>query len=201
MSFLSIEVKGLAELQSYMSKLNNGQRKVIKQEFKDAGNEIVNKMKRDVPVDQARLKNSISYMMNGDADIEIVAQSSYAPFMEFGTKGKFSASAEVQSYAATFKNYKGDGSVKVLDALTNWVKRKGLVATYSIKTKKRSSRTNAEANREKKAAWAIFWSIKHKGVTPQSFFFRTKSGQSRITEIQKNISQRLEKGIKSLIGD
>lgn len=201
MSFLSIEVKGLGELQSYIANLNKGQRNVIKQEFKEAGNEIVNKMKRDVPVDQARLKNSISFLMNGDTDLEIVAQTSYAPFMEFGTKGKFSASQEIQGYASTFKNYKGDGSVKVIDALTNWVRRKGIVSTYSIKTKKRSNRTNAEGQREKKAAWAIFWSIKHYGVKPQPFFFRTATGQSRIIEIQKTIAKRLETGIKSLIGD
>lgn len=201
MSFLSIEVKGLQELQAYMANLNKNQKKVIKQEFKEAGNEIVSKMKRDVPVDQARLKNSISYLMNGNTDLEIVAQSSYAPFVEFGTKSKFSAASEVQSYAATFKNYKGDGSVKVIDALTNWVRRKGLVATYNIKTKKRSSRTKAEAQRETKAAWAIFWSIKKTGIKPQPFFFRTSTGQSRITEIQKTIAQRLETGIKSLIGD
>lgn len=201
MSFLSIEVKGLKELQQYMENLNRNQRKVIRKEFSEAGNQIANNMKRDAPVDQARLKNSISYIVKGDTDIEIVAQNAYAPFVEFGTKSKFQADPEVKSYASTFKNQKGDGSVKVIDALTNWVRRKGIVATYSIKTKKRTRRNAAEAQREKKAAWAIFWSIKRTGIKAQPFFFKTSGGQSRITEIQKTIAKRLETGIKSLIGD
>lgn len=208
MSFLSIEVKGLKEFQDYMTNLNKGQRKVIRQEFAEAAGEVVNKMKKDVPVDQARLKSSITYKMISDTELEIMAQSAYAPYVEFGTKKNFRADSEVQGYANTFKGKTGISDVDPLVALTAWVRRKGLAATYSTKvynirskSGKRNSRTKAEADREKQTAYAIFWSIKKKGIKAQPFFFRSASGTSRITELQKAIAQRLETGIKALIGD
>lgn len=206
-SFLSIEVKGLDELRKTLSSLTTKGRKVIRQEFREAGNEIVNKMKRDVPVDQARLKNAITFIQNSDTDIEIVAQSAYAPYIEFGTKSRFKADSEVASYAATFRGPTGISDIDPIVALTAWVRRKGFAATYSTKynirsrSGKRSSRTKGEAQMEKQIAYAIFWSIKKKGIKAQAFFFKTKTGQSRITEIQKTITAKLETGLKALIGD
>lgn len=64
--------------------------------------------KRRVPVDTGRLKNSISASKIANLSYELVAQTKYAPYIEFGT-GKYAASyvpsleQEWQQLAIPFK--------------------------------------------------------------------------------------------------
>jgi len=56
--------------------------------------------------------------------ITLYVGAAYAPFVEFGTKGKANPPAELSSYASRFKGAKGEGGNRV-DNLTKYFKSKG----------------------------------------------------------------------------
>ena len=56
-----------------------------------------------------------------------------------------------------------------IEALTLWVERKGIVGTYSIKTRKRTGKAAIQNTQNRQAAWAIAISILKNGLRPQPF--------------------------------
>ena len=56
-------------------------------------------------------------------------------------------------------------------AIKAWVLRKKIVATYSIKTR-RKRKDKGEEERAEKAAWAIAISLARHGMKPKPFFFK-----------------------------
>lgn len=73
---------------------------------------MANEAKNRVAVDTGRLKNSITAKKNADLNYEIVAQTKYAPYIEFGT-GKYASSyvptieKEWQELAIKFRSSSG----------------------------------------------------------------------------------------------
>jgi len=59
----------------------------------------------------------------------------------------------------------------MVKAIKAWVKRKGLTATYNIKTRRRR-KDKGEAERTEQAAWAIAISLARHGMKPKPFFFK-----------------------------
>lgn len=96
----------------------------------------------------------------------------YAPFIEFGTKGKYRPIPGTEDIAAQFKGVKRGNFEQMLKAIEAWVKRKGIVATFSVKTQRRTRFSKAEANRTKQAAYAIAVSILKNGISPKPFFYQ-----------------------------
>ncbi len=80
----------------------------------------------------------------------------YAPFIEFGTKSKFNPYPGTEEYASQFKGAKGSGTLKLIDAIKGWVKRKGI----------------AKGKEADRAAFLIARSIYKKGISPKPFFFK-----------------------------
>tara|TARA_R110000824_G_scaffold50401_2_gene140788 strand:- start:1961 stop:2494 length:534 start_codon:yes stop_codon:yes gene_type:complete len=60
--------------------------------------------------------------------IQLFVNASYAPFVEFGTKGKFKAVSELGSYPSKFKGTKGE-SGDVTKRLTKYLQDKGKEAS------------------------------------------------------------------------
>jgi hypothetical protein len=83
------------------------------------------------------LINSITAQQNSPFNWTVAVGATYGAFVEFGTKGKARVPAGFEDVAARFKGFKGNGG-KLYDAIYQWVKRKGLTATYSVKTQRRS---------------------------------------------------------------
>lgn len=194
-----IKINGLQDVQKILKQMPKRIREEVREEFKEAATETMNEMKRDVPVNQARLKNSLVVNVKGDLQTEIVAQSNYAAFVEFGTKSNADIPVGLETYAAQFRGPSGISDVDPLVALTAWVRRKGLAATYSTKRYDirsrqgvRTSRNNAEAQRERSIAFLIWRKIKRFGIKAQPFFFRDKSGQSRLEKAKDRLIQRLK---------
>ena len=142
-------------------------------------------------VDLGRLRASITVEMVSDEEARIGTNVEYAPYVEFGTGGKVSIPIGYESYASQFKG-KSDGTfTDMVKALAEWVKKKGIVASYSIKTQRR---VGNKANNEKKdnaTAWAIAISIIKKGLRPQPFLIPAFEQEkpklkSRILNIIKN---------------
>lgn len=160
-------------VQEFNSKSKN-LKEIVSTELQAAAAEFVSGARRDAPIDQGALKGSISYYMDGEFDAVIVAQKFYAPFMEFGTKGKYKAIPGTEHIAAAFKGYKGGDFNEFLRMIVRWVKRKGISGTYSVKTKKRtgSTKNNQRYIEDLEVAFPIALSIIRHGVKPHPFFFK-----------------------------
>lgn len=175
----SVQVKGLAGLQKQIETASEKVRQVCEQEVQAAGQEWVAGAVRDAPVDQGALKGSISFLQSGTntaagslISVQIVAQKFYAPFVEFGTKGKYQSIPGTEEIAAQFKGYKGGDFMELLRMIVRWVRRKGITGTYSVKTQKRTGSKVNQFAEDYKAAWPIALSILKNGINPHPFFFK-----------------------------
>lgn len=160
-----------AQFAAETSRLTN----IVDGELEAAAKEWVTLAKRDAPADQGALVGAISSYPNGSLKYEIVAQKFYAPFMEFGTKGKYRPIPGTENIAAQFKGYKGGDFQEMLRMIELWVKRKGITGTYSVGTRKRTGSKGVQNSQNKSAAFAIALSILKHGVKPHPYFFKQQA--------------------------
>lgn len=136
--------------------------------------EIERNAKRSAPADRGFLRQSISADTSKQLVKHITANAPYAAYMEFGT-GKYAAQyvgtlpPDYQTFAMQFKGKGGGGFKDFIRLLAEWVKRKGLAGTYSVKTKRRTGNKAARKAEDLSVAYAIAISILRKGVQPHPF--------------------------------
>lgn len=135
--------------------------------------------------DRGTLAKSISAQQNNLFNWTVAVGATYGAFVEFGTKGKARVPAGFEDVAAKFKGFKGNGG-KLYDAIYQWVKRKGLTATYSVKTKRRSKFTKSEEKRTQQIAFLIARSIYRYGITPKPFFYM------QVTPVRNQLFERIK---------
>lgn len=183
-----VKIQGVAGLKAEFASMAKELPKIVNGELNTMAQEWVRLAKTDAPADQAALRGSISYLQN-DLRFEIVAQAFYAPFMEFGTKGKYLPIPGTEAIAAEFKGYKGGDFMELLRNIVRWVKRKGIAGTYSVKTQKRTGNKINRLAEDYSVAWPIALSILRNGVSPHPFFFK----QMHIVwpQMLRNIERRI----------
>ncbi len=135
--------------------------------------------------DRGTLAKSISAQQNSPFNWTVAVGATYGAFVEFGTKGKARVPAGFEDVAARFKGFKGNGG-KLYDAIYQWVKRKGLTATYSVKTQRRSKFTKSEEKRTQEVAFLIARSIYRYGITPKPFFYM------QVTPVRNQLFERIK---------
>jgi HK97 gp10 family phage protein len=135
--------------------------------------------------DRGTLAKSISAQQNNLFNWTVAVGATYGAFVEFGTKGKARVPAGFEDVAARFKGFKGNGG-KLYDAIYQWVKRKGLTATYSVKTQRRSKFTKSEEKRTQEVAFLIARSIYRYGITPKPFFYM------QVTPVRNQLFERIK---------
>ena len=135
--------------------------------------------------DRGTLAKSISAQQNNLFNWTVAVGATYGAFVEFGTKGKARVPAGFEDVAAKFKGFKGNGG-KLYDAIYQWVKRKGLTATYSVKTQRRSKFTKSEEKRTQQIAFLIARSIYRYGITPKPFFYM------QVTPVRNQLFERIK---------
>ena len=189
-----VKVTGLAGLKAEFASMSKELPDIVSGELETMSQEWVKLAKTDAPADQGALRGSITYYPAGPMKYEIVAQKFYAPFMEFGTKGKYQPIPGTEAIAAEFKGYKGGDFMELLRMIVRWVKRKGITGTYSVKTRKRSGNKINQFAEDYSAAWPIAMSILKNGVNPHPFFFKqmhivwpqmVRNVESRIAQVSK----------------
>lgn len=196
-----VSISGLPGLQKQFTSAVESIKEDLSKEFQAMGQDWVAGAVKDAPVDQGALKGAISFKQSethtagsSSIGIEIVAQKFYAPFMEFGTKGKYTPIPGTEAIAAQFKGYKGGDFQTMLRMIEMWVARKGITGTYSVKTRRR---TGGKANivaQNKSAAWAIALSILKNGIRPHPFFFKQK--ETVWPAMIKRVKAKIEQGSK-----
>lgn len=189
-----VKVTGLAGLKAEFASMSKELPDIVSGELETMSQEWVKLAKTDAPADQGALRGSITYYPAGPMKYEIVAQKFYAPFMEFGTKGKYQPIPGTESIAAEFKGYKGGDFMELLRMIVRWVKRKGITGTYSVKTRRRTGNKINQFAEDYSAAWPIAMSILKNGVNPHPFFFKqmhivwpkmVRNVESRIAQVSK----------------
>lgn len=175
MSGLDLKIPNLDKVLSEVKAYPQDVEKIINNEFKAFGNEVQSKAQKLAPVDEGELRRRI-YSQAGQLEVTIIAGVDYAAFVEFGTKS-FAAEyvgslpPEWQQYAATFKGKKMGSFEQFLKALVEWVHRKGITGTYSVKTRKRTGSKDTQASEDRQAAYLIARKILLKGIPAQPFMY------------------------------
>lgn len=181
----SVKVQGLDKLLSLFNKLPKQVQSELGAEIKTTSNEFRDAAKAAAPVDESRLRSSISVKKVSESEYDVVAQTFYAPYLEFGTKSKTVIPPGLEGFAAQFKGPAGQGHGNPLEAIEAWVKRKGLA---SKRMKGRIGRPNYRA-----AAWLIWRHIKRFGIKAQPYFFK------QLPTAEKNLKERAANVIKKVI--
>jgi len=188
----SFKVQGLDKLINVFDQLPKRTQKELAEELKFTAGEIKDGAKRDAPADEARLKQSISVANTGPLTFEVVAQSFYAGYLEFGTKTKAVIPPGLESIASQLKGPVG-GQGNPIDALQQWVKRKGIAGTFSVKTRRRTGSKTTKDQQDKQVAFLIWQKIKKYGIKPQPYFF------TQLKPAEERLRRRIGAIIKSLI--
>jgi HK97 gp10 family phage protein len=100
---VTIEVKGLKELQANVNKLPQRLKQETSGVLERGAQLFVRNAKRDAPVDFDFLRNLISYAKTGELKFTLISGSKYSPYLEWGTITRVSVPTELASYAIQFK--------------------------------------------------------------------------------------------------
>lgn len=169
MAGFALNLSGLENLQRKLKKLENNLQTEVALELSASTMNIERDAKRRAPVNLGTLRQSIHAVSQSPLTHMVVAQASYAPYVEFGTGGKVSIPPGFEAFAAQYKG-KGSGSLEdMIQALTLWVKRKGLVGTYSVATQRRTGSRKVQKSQDEKLARFLAIKILRNGLRPQPF--------------------------------
>jgi HK97 gp10 family phage protein len=167
----SVNLNGLKDIQDALKNIDGKLKQDVGDEINASALKILTDAKRLAPVNFGQLRNQIAIEPIDDLTYAVEAKASYSAYVEFGTGNQVSVPADFTSYAAQFKGKKGGKFKDFVDALTLWVKRKGI----------------GDGKNDKGLAFVIARSILQKGMRPQPFLI-----PSYETEKPKLI-QRLKK--------
>lgn len=172
LSLIKANVIGLEQLQAKIQKATKETQTLVDAELEAAAMNFVGLAKKDLASqggDRGTLLRSISYSKIKDLQYTVSANVFYAPFIEFGTKSKFNPYPGTEEFASQYKGAKGSGTLRLIDAIRGWVKRKRIA-------------TGKEVDR---VAFLIARSIYKNGISPKPFFFK------QITPVRNNLVQNV----------
>jgi hypothetical protein len=168
MAKFTINIEGLVKVSAQLNAAPERLTKKADAIIRDNVGQMVRNAKRDAPVDMGKLRNSITVQKDGELAYSMVCQSSVAPFMEFGTKGRYQPIPGVD--ASEFKSNKCESGKGFYDSILEWVKRKQIGVTYNVKTRRKEGTAKKRQEQFEQIAWAIYLTIFKEGVRPQPFF-------------------------------
>lgn len=164
-----IDLSGIPRLEKKLADLNNSIATDLAKEISASALKIEKDAKRNAPVNMGTLRQSIHATSKDKLTHYVEVGVSYGAYVEFGTGGKVSIPSGYQDYAATFKGNKGGSLNDMIEALTLWVKRKGLAGTYSVKSGRRLGGKSVKASQDEKLARFLAIKILKNGIRPQPF--------------------------------
>lgn len=140
-------------------------------------NDAKSNLRSQKAINTGFLVNSIfAEPVTDNLSVNIVAGAPYASYIEFGTR-KF-ASAYVSSLPKDWQTlasqYKGKGGGTFEDLVKNialWVAQKGVVGTYSVKTRKRVGSKQTKEEENMAAAYPIALSIVQNGIRARPYLY------------------------------
>ena len=149
----AVSLSGMKELEGKLNKLTTALKEDVSNEINASALKIENQAKRLAPVNFGQLRNQIALTKDSELTYTVAANASYSAYVEFGTGPQVSVPADFTSYAQQFKGKSGGKFKDMVEALTLWVKRKGV----------------GNGKNDKGLAYVIALSILRKGMRPQPF--------------------------------
>jgi HK97 gp10 family phage protein len=149
----AVSLSGMKELEGKLNKLTTALKEDVSNEINASAINIENQAKRLAPVNLGQLRGSINKDKINELTYSVAANASYSAYVEFGTGPQVSVPADFTSYAQQFKGKSGGKFKDMVEALTLWVKRKGI----------------GNGKNDKGLAYVIALSILRKGMRPQPF--------------------------------
>jgi HK97 gp10 family phage protein len=192
MAGVFFDVSGVDVLMTKINKMSERIQNDVLNEFNASALNIQSNAKKYAPVNLGQLRNSIQLkeeLSNGQLVFTIGSKLSYAPYIEFGTGGKVLIPNGYSEFANQFRGKTGGTFAQLLKALIEWVKRKGIVGTYSVKTGRRTGGKAIQQKQNESAAYAIAISILRKGLRPQPFLI--PAYEQEIPKLKDNLKRIL----------
>jgi HK97 gp10 family phage protein len=192
---ITFSINGIDKLKERIQAMDQKVKEALAMELRESALKIQRDAKRNAPVDMGTLRNSIymdyDYQKN-KLTYKVGASASYAPYIEFGTGGSVKVDPKYSSYALTFKG-KGNGGTldEFILALMDWVKRKGIAGTYSVKTQRRTGSKGDRLGQDYEVAFAIMLKILKKGINPQPFLLPAYDAE------KINLVKKIKQAIKN----
>ena len=149
----AVSLSGIKELEGKLKNLTTALKVDVGDEINASVIKIENQAKRLAPVNFGQLRGSIAHSKDSELTYSVAANASYSAYVEFGTGPQVNVPADFKSYAQQFKGKSGGKFKDMVEALTLWVKRKGI----------------GNGKNDKGLAYVIALSILRKGMRPQPF--------------------------------
>jgi HK97 gp10 family phage protein len=192
---ITFSINGIDKLKERIQAMDQKVKDALAMELRASAMKIQRDAKRNAPVDMGTLRNSI-YMdydyQNNKLTYTVGASASYAPYIEFGTGGSVKVPPQYSNYALTFKGKSKTGGTldEFMLALMDWVKRKGITGTYSVKTQRRTGSRGSRMSEDFDVAFAIMLKILKKGINPQPFLLPAYEAE------KVNLVKKIKQAIK-----
>lgn len=195
MDSVTFRVEGIDKMIASLGKMAKKIEVEIAEEVNASALKIQSDAKKNAPLNLGTLRNSIqlvSTLNNKRLTYTVGTNVPYAPYIEFGTGGKVSIPSGYADFAGQFRGKKGGATFKeMLKAIADWVSKKGLAGTYSVKTQRRTGSKSNRSSQDMKVAYAIAISILKKGLRPQPFLLPAYEAEkpklrTKIKDILKN---------------
>ena len=145
MAGFSLDISGIKQVEDAIKKIDAKATKGLSAEMAASAINIERSAKRLAPGNLGKLRQSINHDTGNSLFKSVFSTVEYAPYVEFGTRGKASIPAGFEAFAA---QYKGKGAKGAWKAIEFWIKRKGI---------------------DPKFTFVIFRSIMRNGIAPQPF--------------------------------
>ena len=187
MSLIKLAVIGVDSLSNRLAGVSRELKEEVQAEVRGAAMEYVALAKRDCVSsggNTGTLARSISYKKETPYSYLVSANTFYAPYVEFGTKRKFKPYPGTEEFAAQYRGLPKRGDwIDMLMSIYKWVQRKGIGATYSVKTRKKVRQTK---DQKLQIAFAITMSILRNGVEAKPFFYK------QIPIVRESLNKRIK---------
>jgi len=145
MAGFALDISGIKQVEDAIKKIDIKASKGLSDEMSAAALNIEKSAKRMAPGNLGKLRQSINHDTGNSLFKSVFSTVDYAPYVEFGTRGKARIPAGFEAFAA---QYKGKGAKGAWKAIEFWIKRKGI---------------------DPKLTFVIFRSIMRNGIAPQPF--------------------------------
>ena len=169
---MELKIKNIDKVFENIKSYPEDLKKVVNNEFKAFGNNVVSDAKKLAPTNLGILKNSIRSAQT-DLKVSISVNVDYAAYLEFGTKS-FAQSyvstlpPDWQTFAAEYKGSSGGSFKEFVMRIVKWCKDKGI---------------------EEKAAYPIALKILRTGIKPHPYLF--PAFEKNKIELIKNLKAQL----------
>ncbi len=184
---IKLAVIGVDSLSNRLAGVSRELKEEVQAEVRGAAMEYVALAKRDCVSsggNTGTLARSISYKKETPYSYLVSANTFYAPYVEFGTKRKFKPYPGTEEFAAQYKGLPKRGDwIDMLMSIYKWVQRKGIGATYSVKTRKKVRQTK---DQKLQIAFAITMSILRNGIEAKPFFYK------QIPIVRESLNKRIK---------